>query len=164
MIQRGRCALARFKHCGFTFLALFASCAPVDRAGAITEAPNQSQTPTPVGEPVNPWAGRSGEAEALADLAKGLPIKLYYQWIAGERQVIRTPGLRNCNPERFDVPGNARSKFVAIGADFSESIQYTDEERARFRSASRFARAYNLTIFSKRTEEVVQICPAVTRE
>ena len=112
----------------------------------------------------DPWAGRSGESEALADIAAGRPIKLYTREISGERDVTETPGLRNCNPERFDVSVNARSKFKPLGADYYESNHYTSEELARLRSATLFARSYNLTWFAKKHFEVLKICPGAIRE
>ena len=126
---------------------------------AAPAASNEAATPA-----LDPWSGKSGQAEALADIAKGRPIKLYIQSIAGEREVIRTPGLLNCNPDRYDVPNEARSKFEPLGADFSESILYTSEERARFRSASLFARAYNVTMFTMKRDEVLKFCPAASRD
>jgi hypothetical protein len=119
---------------------------------------------TPAGGAFNPWAGRSGQAEALADIADGKPIKLYIRSVAGEREVIETPGLTNCHPDRYDVPADARSTFASLGSDYSESIIYTSEERARFRSATLFARAYNVTMFTMRRDEVLKICPAATRD
>ncbi len=110
--------------------------------------------------PSDPWAGRSGEAEALVDIGKRRPVKLYLQGIAGERLELRTPGLINCNPERYDVPKQARSQFEHVdAADYSESVRYTEEELARMRSATRFARDYNRTIFRMRRSDVLKICP-----
>ena len=125
---------------------------------------SQLKPPAPAGEALNPWVGRSGEAEALADIANGRPVKLFYQYIAGERMFIRTPGLLNCNPERYDVSEDARSKLVPLGADYSESVQYTNEERSRITSATLFARAYNVTMFTKKRDDVLKICPAATHE
>ena len=93
----------------------------------------------------NQWTGRSGEAEVLADIAKGRPVKLILKGIAGERLDRRTPGLSNCNPDRYDVPNELQSQFEPLGADYSESVQYTAEELARLRSATMFARDYNRT-------------------
>ena len=112
----------------------------------------------------NPWVNRSGQAEAVGDLAKGRAIKLYAQVISGERDEIHTPGLNNCNPDRFDVPKDARSRFEPLGADYYESIRYKSEELARLRSATLFARAYNVTVFTLRRDEVLKICPAATRD
>lgn len=75
-----------------------------------------SRTTYPLGS--SPGVGRSGEAEALADTAKGGPIKLYMQAIAGERDFIRTPGLSDCNPDGYDVPDEARSQFEPVGANY----------------------------------------------
>ena len=112
----------------------------------------------------NPWAGRSGQAEAITDTAEGLPVRLYTRAISGERDVIDTPGLRNCNPDRYDVQNEMRSRFVGLGEGYSESIRYTAEELARLRSATQFARAYNVAMFTMRRDEVLKICPAATRD
>jgi hypothetical protein len=116
--------------------------------------------PPPSSPAANPWANRSGKAEALADLAKGLPVKLLYQVIWGEREVIRVTGLSNCDPDRFDVPKNARSRFEAVGADYSENSDYTAEDYKRFHAGSQFARAYNSTMFERNRAGVLAICPA----
>jgi hypothetical protein len=105
------------------------------------------------------WAGRSGEAQALADIAARRPLTLFYRGIAGERIEMRTPGLRDCDPERYDVPKNYRSRFVSIGPEYSESVQYSAEELARMASATRFAKDYNRTIFRMRRSDVLKICP-----
>lgn len=155
--------------------ALLIGCSTVSSEGAVaSHAPADSElspaddfkqrAPAPAEPGLNPWAGRSGQAEALADIAKGQPIKLYYQGIAGERLEMRAPGLSNCHPDRYDVPEDARSKFVPLGADYSESILYTQEELARFDSATLFARAYNVTLFRMKRDEVLKICPAATLE
>lgn len=108
----------------------------------------------------NPWAGRSGEAEALADIATGRPVQLYLQSTAGERGVDHAPGLLNCSPDRGDVPIKALNRFKPLGADYSESIIYTAEQVRRLHSATLFARAYNLAMFRKRREQVLEICPS----
>jgi hypothetical protein len=118
----------------------------------------------PVGEATNPWAGKSGQAEALADIAEGRPVKLFYQTLMGEREFVRTPGLSNCNPDRFDVPESERSKLVLLGANYSESVQYTDEENSRVTTATLFARAYNVTMFTMKRDEVRRICPSAKRD
>lgn len=120
--------------------------------------------PPSAGQASNPWASRSGQAEALADIAAGRPIKLFYQSLFGEREFVHTPGLSNCNPDRYDVPDDARSQFEPLGADYSESIQYTAEEHARITSATQFAKAYNVTMFTMKRGDVLKICPAATRD
>jgi hypothetical protein len=123
-----------------------------------------ADAPAPEKEAINRWAGRSGQAEALTDIANHRPIRLLYQVVSGERDEIHTPGLSNCNPDRFDVPKDGRSKFEPLGADYYESIRYTSEDLARLRSATLFARAYNVTIFTMRRDEVLKICPSATRD
>jgi hypothetical protein len=117
--------------------------------------------PTPA-TGINPWAGRSGEAEARSDIAKGRPVKLFYQSLFGEREFVRTPGLSECKPDRFDVHQQARSHFEWLGADYSESALYTAEDRARRLSAVTFAKDYNRTMFRLRRSDVLRICPAAT--
>ena len=112
----------------------------------------------------DPWTGRSGEAEALSDVAKGRPVKLFYQALFGEREFLRTRGLNDCNPERFDVPDEARSQFEPPDADYSESVRYTAEERARLFSATMFAKDYNRTMFRMRRSDVLRICPRARRD
>jgi hypothetical protein len=51
-----------------------------------------------------------------------------------------------------------------LGADYYESIRYTSEDLARLRSATLFARVYNVTIFTMRRDEVLKICPSATRD
>ena len=118
----------------------------------------------PTVQTINPWVGRSGKAEALADIAAGRPVKLYYRAVFGEREFVHTPGLSNCNPDRFDVPKKARSRFEYLDADYSESVRYTTEQSARIVSAVRFARAYNITMYTKKRRDVLKICPAATRD
>lgn len=156
--------MIRNKAASLAAILILGGCAGPGNAhgnSAPTAMPVPAPSVTPKGS--NPWAGRSGEAEALADIAAGRPIKLYIQYIAGEREIIRTPGLRNCNPDRFDVASSARFNFVSVGADYSESIRYTEEQLDRFDSATLFAKAYNVTIFSKKRAELRKICPTVTR-
>jgi len=115
-------------------------------------------------EATNPWAGRSGQAEALADVANGRPVKLLYRSLFGEREFVHTPGLSNCNPDRYDVPDDARSQFMWLGADYSGDIRYTPEQYAPLTSANLFARAYNVTMFTVSRDKVLKICPAATRD
>lgn len=114
--------------------------------------------------PTKSWSERSGKVEALAHLAERQSVKLLYQAMAGEGEFLRTPGLRNCDPDRFDVPANARSSFEPLGADYSESVPYSAEEMARLASATRFARDYNLTMFQERRNEVLKICPSASTD
>lgn len=152
--------MARYKHWGFTSIAVAASCAPLNGVGPKSEAAMQSQTLAPVGEVSNPWAGKSGRAEALADLAAGRPIKLYTHVFAGDRAKFRTPGLLNCDLDQSAK--GAEWLFAPLrDGDWSASILYTSAERSRQLAAFAFAKAYNLTIFEHKRELIVRLCPMI---
>ena len=139
-----------------------ASAPPSKSSAADNLKPNP---PTPAGEDSNPWAGRSGEAEALADLANGRPVKLYTHVYGGERAGFRSPGLLYCDPEQNIGNKAAENLFVFIPeANVSEGVIYTPAQQARQHSASSFARSYNLTMFSRRYDYIVQLCPKVELE
>ena len=110
------------------------------------------------------WAGRSGQAEALADLSSGKPVKLYVRAIGGERVTGEAPGLLNCDPEGGDIPTNMLDRLMSLHADFSEGVRYTSQQLNGIQSAVLFARAYNVTMFEVRRSEVLKICPAATRD
>ena len=131
---------------------LLASCASAQSSAAPPTQPDEVST--------NPWAGKSGKAQALADIAAGRPVRLYLHFMAGERAIELTPGLNNCNPERFDVSLSARSRFIPLGEDFHSDRIRTGAEIARQHSALVFARTYNLTMFRKRKADVLFICPS----
>ena len=71
--------------CGFALAFAVVGCAPVNGVVANSEAGKQMPTLAPAKEGSNPCSGRSGEAEALADLAAGRPVKLYTHVLGGER-------------------------------------------------------------------------------
>lgn len=146
--------------CGFALAFAVAGCAPLNGVGASSEAAQQSRTHSLRHASAPAAVGRSGEAEALADIGAGRPIKLYFQSLFGEREFIRTPGLKNCNPHRYDVTKNAREQFEHLNADYFEDIQYSPEEHARITAATQFAEAYNVTMFKLKRVDVLKICPA----
>lgn len=143
--------------------ALSSSSAPPAKSSAADNLnPNP---PAPAGEGSNPWVGRSGEAEALADLANGRPVKLYTHVYGGERAGFRSPGLLYCDPEQNIGNKAAENLFAFIPeANMSEGVIYTLAQQARQRSASSFARSYNLTMFSRKYDYIVQLCPKVELE
>ena len=129
-------------------------------SGAASE-PNHAAQPAAS----NPWAGRSGEAEALADLANGRPVKLYTHVLGGERAGFRSPGLLYCDPDQNIGSKAAEAMFVSIpDANFSEGVIYTPAELSLSRSASVFARAYNLTMYHRHRGYIVSLCPKVELE
>jgi hypothetical protein len=131
-------------------------------ANTLANTAGVGRVAAPAGTALGPWSGRSGEAEALADLANGSTLKLYTHLLAGERAQLRTPGLRNCDPDRS--ARGAGWLFAPIpDADMSESIRYTDEQLSRMRAASAFAKSYNLTIFNHRRATIAQLCPGVEK-
>jgi hypothetical protein len=129
------------------------------------ESSVDSLKPVPPGETSDPWAGRSGEAEALADLAAGRPVKLYTHVYGGERAGFRSPGLLYCDPDQNNGDKTAENLFAFVPeANVSEGVIYTPAQQARQRSASSFARSYNLTIFHRKHDYIVRLCPKVERE
>lgn len=113
----------------------------------------------------DPWAHRSGEAEALADLASGRPVKLYTHVWGGERAGFRSPGLLYCDPDQNIGNRAAEAMFAFIPeANVSEGVIYTPAEQSLQRSASTFARAYNLTVFHQKRDFIVRLCPKVELE
>jgi hypothetical protein len=124
-------------------------CGSVDFAGAVT-----------LDQP-DPYAGRNGEAEALADIARGRPPKVYYRDVCGDHCRKQAAGLLNCNPERFDTQKAPKTFFVPIPeADADSDYGHTQEQNARRHSAFFFAKSYNLTMFRKRKREILRVCPA----
>jgi hypothetical protein len=113
----------------------------------------------------NPWLRRSGEAEALADLRSGRPVKLYAHVWGGERAGFRSPGLLYCDPDQNNGSKAAGAMFAFIPeANVSEGVIYTPAEQALQRSASTFARAYNITVFQQKRDYIVGLCPRVELE
>lgn len=147
---------------GLIWVFAVAGCAPFKGFGAETEAPIQSPLLAQVEKASDRWAGRSGQAEALTDLANGRPIKLYTHVLGGERARFRSPGLLYCDPEQNIGNKAAENLFVFIPeANMSEGVFYTPAQQARQRSASSFARAYNLTIFHRKRDYIASLCPKV---
>jgi len=142
--------------------ALSSTSAPPPKSTAADKlAPNP---PAPAGEASDPWAGRSGEAEALADIAAGRPVKLYTHVYGGERGGFRSPGLLYCDPDQ-NIGKAALNLFAFIPeANVSEGVIYTPAQQVRQHSASSFARSYNLTMFSRKSDYIVRLCPKVQLE
>ena len=134
-------------------LAYILACLVASLAGLVT--------PSGAGQ----WASRSGEAEALADLSAGRPLKVYTHGWGGERAGFRSPGLLYCDPDQNIGSKAAMAIFATIAdGDVSEGVRYTAAEQALQQSASAFARAYNLTIFRKKRDQIVALCPKVQLE
>ena len=113
------------------------------------------------------YFGRNGEAEALADLARGKPVKLYsYEW-EGEVPRYVTPGLLNCDPDLNDDPVAANAVFSPLPEENGSEGNphtHTEEHEKRAASARRFAKAYNLTMFHRRSEQILRMCPSASQE
>jgi hypothetical protein len=108
---------------------------------------------------LDPYAGRNGEAEALADIARGRPTKVYYRGGCGDRCVLMGVGLANCEPDRFDTQKTPNGFFVGIPEAFIDSSPISPEQHARRLSAYLFAKAYNYAMFRERKGEILKICP-----
>ncbi len=108
---------------------------------------------------LDPYAGRNGKAEALADIARGNPPRVYYRSGCGDRCVFMSLGLANCEPERFDTQKAPAGFFVLIPEAHIDSSPILPEQRDRRLSAYLFAKAYNHTTFRERKREVLEICP-----
>lgn len=109
---------------------------------------------------VDAYAGRNGEAEALAHIARGDPAKVYYRGTCGDSCRLIGVGLLNCEPERFDTQSAPKGFFIYIPeADADSSEIPTAEQHARGVSAYFFAKAYNLTMFRERKREILKQCP-----
>jgi hypothetical protein len=113
----------------------------------------------------DPWINRSGEAEALADLAAGAPVKLYTHVWGGEGVWFRTPGLLYCDPDRNSGDREAQELFAEIpDANMSEGVILPADRQSRQLHAFLFAQTYNLTMFERRRDDVVRFCPGVQLE
>lgn len=109
---------------------------------------------------VDQYAGRDGGAEALADIARGNPARVFYRGTCGDRCSLDGVGLLNCAPERFDTKSAPKGFFVYVPeADGDSSVIPTAEQHARGASAYLFAKAYNLTMFRERKREILKQCP-----
>ena len=105
------------------------------------------------------YTERNGKAEARADLARGMPPRLYAHVFNGRAPGFRTPGLLDCDP-RVVAGEEARALFVPLpAADWQEGVQYTDEQQRITQAAQRFAGQYNRTIFRARKAQVTRLCP-----
>jgi len=118
---------------------------------------------------VGAYEGRNGRAEALADIARRKPAKVYIRTICGEFCRISAVGIRNCEPERFDTQTAPKTFFVDIpelffGENYDEQVTRTDEQRRQANSAYTFAKAYNLTIFRTTKTAILRHCPRAELE
>ena len=109
----------------------------------------------------DPYGERDGEAEALADISSGAPLKLYFHEYNGVVPAWRTPGLLSCEP---DKPVGSRVFRGLEAADWHEGETYTAEESRRQGSAWSFARAYNRTVYGARAKDVAAVCPEARLE
>ena len=110
--------------------------------------------------PVNAYAGRNGEAQALADIARGEPARVYYRGQCGESCRLIGVGLLNCEPDEFDTQKAPKGFFVYVPeADADSSVTPTADQQARAVSAYVFAKAYKLTMFRERKREILKQCP-----
>ena len=101
----------------------------------------------------------------MADLANGRPVKIYTHTYGGERAGFRSPGLLYCDPDQNIGDKAAEAMFAFIPeANESEGVIYTPAEQSLQRSASVFARAYNLTVFHRQRDYIVRLCPKVEVE
>ena len=107
---------------------------------------------------VDPYAGRNGETEALADIARGIPPRVYYRSGCGDKCVFMGVGLANCEPDRSDTQKAPKGFFVSIPEAHVDSSPIPPEQVARRLSAYLFAKAYNHTMFRERKREILKIC------
>lgn len=102
------------------------------------------------------FIGRDGEAEALASLRNGEPLKLFSHEVNAEVPRYNTPGLLNCDPDQ----DGAQHIFRPLPeADWSEGNYYTEEQQKRAVSARSFAKEYNLAMFRERRAVILKVCP-----
>ncbi|MES3099767.1 hypothetical protein [Sphingomonas faeni] len=106
-------------------------------------------------ENVMPFELRDGETEARGELAARKPLKLYIHIWNTRAPGFRTPGLIDCDPRTADREKTG-SVFVEIPeAGWSEQMPFPPH----FDAAVSFASHFNKTVFSKRRNEVLLICP-----
>ena len=108
----------------------------------------------------DPYAGRNGRAEALRDIRRGKPLKLYTHIFNAEGPGTRTPGLKFCSPDENIGTKAAQRMFVFVPeAAQGEAEQITIEEMKHVESSEAFSKAYNTTVFLKRAGQIRKFCP-----
>ncbi len=143
----------------FGLLPLLAVVACVETREA---APTPALVERPAWTVASNYDKRSGNAQALADLAGGKPTKLYWYAFEGEAPHYLTPGLLNCDPDLDTVYSGTNALFASLpDGDFSEGQVYSEFQRNRAVAARGFARSYNRTMFRERSAEIISVCPEV---